>query len=111
LGPPLPAYIPAQAIDSYPEDIPNALPSDKDATRKGLADDDATGDDDEEGTSGKGGKKSGMNVAEQWERVLPKGMDEVFERFVNRLNAAIDGNEQVLRCVLQYRLPLCGHRL
>ncbi|KAJ9104476.1 hypothetical protein QFC21_001972 [Naganishia friedmannii] len=96
-GPPLPAYIPAQAIDSYPEDIPKATLSDKDAARKGLVDEDAIGDEDDEEKSGKGGKKSGMNVAEQWERVLPKGMDEVFERFVNRLNAAIDGNEQVLR--------------
>ncbi|KAJ9111381.1 hypothetical protein QFC19_001149 [Naganishia cerealis] len=96
LGPPLPAYIPAQAIDSYPEDIPKA--SEKEAARKGLADDDDAAAADEDESSGKGGKKVGMNnVAEQWERVLPKGMDEVFERFVNRLNAAIDGNEQVLR--------------
>ncbi|KAJ9114643.1 hypothetical protein QFC22_005519 [Naganishia vaughanmartiniae] len=96
-GPPLPAYIPAQAIDSYPEDIPKATSSDKDAARKGLVDEDAAADLDDEETGGKGGKKSAANVAEQWERVLPKGMDEVFERFVNRLNVAIDGNEQVLR--------------
>lgn len=92
-APPLPAYIPAQAIDSYPEDIPKSTGADN-APQKGLADDDVDEDED-----GKSGKKSGgaASVAEQWEKVLPRGMDEVFERFVNRLNAAIDGNEQVLR--------------
>lgn len=96
-APPLPAYIPAQAIDSYPEDIPKATEADKDAeARKGLADDVDDGDDDEDERK-KGAKSGGATVAEQWERVLPRGMDEVFERFVNRLNAAIDGNEQVLR--------------
>ena len=36
---------------------------------------------------------------ERWEQLLPKHMDEVFERYVKRLQGAEDGAGQVLRSV------------
>jgi pre-rRNA-processing protein TSR4 len=93
----LPAYQPPQYLSTFDEYIPRP---DKAAASKLAQVDDGPGE--------KAGRKAsaaeearqgggGGGGAEQWERVLPKGVDEVFERFVNRLYDAEGGEDQVLR--------------
>lgn len=100
-GPPAPAYQPAQYITTFEEYIPRLdHPSHADRKATGVPKEqqkylkqgggDAVDGDRSAATGG---------PAEQWERVLPKGVDEVFERFLNRLNDAEGGEEQVLRWV------------
>ena len=78
-GPPLPAYQPPQYLTTIDEYLPP--PEEMDI-------DDA---DDED-------KLDLRN--ERWEQLLPKYMDEVFERFAKRLKDAEGGSSQVLRSVL-----------
>jgi pre-rRNA-processing protein TSR4 len=101
-APPLPAYQPPQYLSTFEEYIPR--PDIKStaqhqlenrgekAGRKASAAEDA-----KQSANGGGAGGGGGGGAEQWERVLPKGVDEVFERFVNRLNEAEGGDDQVLR--------------
>lgn len=101
-APPIPAYQPAQYISTFEEYVPR-LDHPTHASRKGVSKEYEKfikqADDEDEGGKGKsgGGGGEGGGPAEQWERVLPKGVDEVFERFVNRLKEAEDGEQQVLR--------------
>ncbi|WVQ84403.1 hypothetical protein IAT38_006555 [Cryptococcus sp. DSM 104549] len=81
LAPPLPAYQPPQylsTIEEYlipPEDVEMDSDSDEDETPEQAAE----------------WKEDG------WEKLLPKGVDEVFEAFVRRLGQADGGKKQVLR--------------
>lgn len=82
LGPPLPAYQPAQYLATIDEYLP--LPESDD-------EDDVDSDDDETPEMKAEWRDEG------WERLLPKGVDDIFERFVRRLDSAEDGSTQVLR--------------
>lgn len=81
LAPPLPAYQPAQyltTIDEYlpePEDDDEDIESDEDETPEMKAE----------------------WRDEGWEKLLPKHVDDIFERFVRRLESADGGSSQVLR--------------
>lgn len=112
-GPPAPSYQPAQYITTFEEYIPR-LDHPHHAERK------ATGVSKEQQKYLKQGASDAIDVdktggtgggpAEQWERVLPKGVDEVFERFLNRLNDAEGGEEQVLRYDFgSHPLPYSSH--
>ena len=89
LAPPLPAYQPPQYLSTIGEYL--APPS---------MDIDSESDDDDDNAD-----PSWKD--EQWERLLRKGVDEVFDKYVRRLEAAEDGRSQVLRyelggCPLPY---------
>jgi pre-rRNA-processing protein TSR4 len=102
LAPPFPAYLPAQYLTTFDEYLPadpNALAADTAGRVKQLSAGEAEEKERElqqQSGAGAGGKK-GAAGGEQWEKVLPKGVDEVFERFLERLNRAEDGSGQVLR--------------
>lgn len=102
LAPPFPAYLPAQYLTTFDEYLPadpNALAGDTAGRVKQLSAGEAEEKERElqqQSGAGAGGKK-GAAGGEQWEKVLPKGVDEVFERFLERLNRAEDGSGQVLR--------------
>jgi pre-rRNA-processing protein TSR4 len=94
--PPFPAYLPAQYLTTFEEFLPadpNALAGDTAARVKVVSNDSV------QGQGGKDSSAGQTGAAEQWERVLPKGVDEVFERFLERLSRAEDGEGQVLRYV------------
>ena len=75
-APPLPAYQPPQYLTTVDEYL--ATPEDVDM------------DEDDEDNQ--------MDLRnERWEQLLPKHMDEVFERYVKRLKDADGGTGQVLR--------------
>lgn len=99
LAPPHPAYLPAQYLSTFEEYLPadpNALAADTASKVKQLTAEQAAAEQDKAGGQTKTASGAG---AEQWERVLPKGVDEVFEKFLERLHRAEDGDGQVLRSV------------
>ncbi|WWD18790.1 hypothetical protein CI109_103245 [Kwoniella shandongensis] len=81
LAPPLPAYQPAQYLSTIEEYIPPVEDMEVEEDE----------DSDDEAIAQNGG------LEEAWEKILPKGVDEVFENFVRRLEAADGGSKQVLR--------------
>ena len=89
LAPPLPAYQPPQYLSTIGEYLaPPSMDIDSES-------------DDEDDNADPSWKD------EQWERLLRKGVDEVFDKYVRRLEAAEDGRSQVLRyelggCPLPY---------
>ncbi|WOO83349.1 ribosome small subunit biogenesis protein [Vanrija pseudolonga] len=82
LAPPLPAYQPAQYLTTIDEYLP--LPGSDDES-------DIESDEDEAPEAKAEWRDEG------WEKLLPKGVDDIFERFVRRLESAEDGASQVLR--------------
>lgn len=103
-GPPIPAYQPAQYLDTFEEYVPKKVEG------KEPNEDDLAGVDDDDESSGKKNSGGGGGFVEKWEKVLPRGVDEVFERFMNRLNEAEGGEEQVLRYDLgSHPLPYSSH--
>jgi pre-rRNA-processing protein TSR4 len=110
LSAPFPAYLPAQYLTTFDEYLPadpNALAGDTAQRVKQITAEEAKEKEQQAGK--KGGNVSGAG-AEQWEKVLPKGVDEVFERFLERLNRAEDGSGQVLRYDLgAVPLPYSSH--
>ena len=82
LAPPLPAYQPAQYLTTVDEYLPE--PEDEDMS---------AGEDDDEETPEQ--KQEWRD--ERWEQLLPGHIDEVFERFVKRLQNADGAANQVLR--------------
>lgn len=80
-APPLPAYQPPQFISTMDEYL--TLPESDDES-----DDDEV---DEDVPQGSEWRESG------WEKLVAKGVDDIFERFVRRLQSAEDGTNQVLR--------------
>ena len=81
LGPPLPAYQPAQYLSTLDEYLPDP------------DDDDMSVDEDD----GQTPEQKQEFRDERWEQLLPGHMDEVFERFVKRLHNADSASNQVLR--------------
>lgn len=94
---PLPAYQPPQYLSTFEEYIPRPVPGKLAASGKDRGDRKGRKAELAELASVKKNGEGG--AVEQWERVLPKGVDEVFERFVNRLAGAEGGDDQVLRFV------------
>lgn len=80
--PPLPAYLPAQYLSTIDEYLP---PPDSD-------DGDISDDEDESPE-----QAAEWRDADGWDKILPKSVDDVFEKFVRRLESAEDGRAQVLR--------------
>jgi pre-rRNA-processing protein TSR4 len=81
-APPLPAYQPPLYLSTIDEYL---LPP-PDVEMESDSDDDEQDEEEAKAFAG-----------EKWEKVLPKGVDEVFERFVRRLENADGGRKQVLR--------------
>ncbi|WWC71094.1 uncharacterized protein I206_105047 [Kwoniella pini CBS 10737] len=81
LGPPVPAYQPAQYLSTIDEYIPPAEDVDFES------DSEIDGDEDMKATM----------LDDTWERMLPKHLDEVFQHFVRKLEASDGGSKQVLR--------------
>ncbi len=106
-GPPIPAYQPPQYLSTFDEYIPRPDAGGKGKLAQYLEDGDKAGRKagaaQDAAAAGEGG-----GGAEQWERVLPKGVDEVFERFVSRLEDAQDGDDQVLRWVRAVQIEDCA---
>jgi len=82
LAPPLPAYQPAQYLTTIDEYLPEPESGDEDDIES----------DDEETPEMKAEWRD-----DGWERLLPKSVDDIFERFVRRLENAEDASGQVLR--------------
>ncbi len=95
--PPLPAYQPPQYLSTFDEFIPDHSKAAKIADHDDRNDVGGGEKAGRKASAAEDAKQNGAGGAEQWERVLPKGVDEVFERFVNRLNEAEGGEDQVLR--------------
>lgn len=81
LAPPLPAYQPSQYLTTLDEYLPDP--------------EDVEMDDDDEEEETAGGKDEWRDA--RWEQLLPGHIDEVFERFVRRLQNADSASNQVLR--------------
>lgn len=81
-GPPLPAYLPAQYLATIDEYLP---PPESDS--------DLDSDDEDESPE----QAAEWRDADGWDKILPKSVDDVFEKFVRRLETAEDGRSQVLR--------------
>ncbi|WWC62959.1 uncharacterized protein I303_105557 [Kwoniella dejecticola CBS 10117] len=81
LGPPIPAYQPAQYLSTIEEYIPPAEDVDFES------DSEIDGDEDMKATM----------LDDTWERMLPKHLDEVFQQFVRKLESSDGGQKQVLR--------------
>lgn len=81
LAPPLPAYQPAQYLSTLDEYLPDP--------------EDIEVDNDDEEEEATGGKDEWRDA--RWEQLLPGHIDEVFERFVRRLQNADSASNQVLR--------------
>lgn len=105
-GAPFPAYMPPQYLTTFDEYLPadpNALAGDTAGRVRQMSAQEAEEKEKElqaqASKKGAGASSGGGGAAggEQWEKVLPKGVDEVFERFLERLNRAEDGSGQVLR--------------
>lgn len=95
-GPPIPAYQPPQYLSTFDEYIPRPDAGGKGKLAQYVEDGEKAGR--KAGLAQDAADASGGGAgAEQWERVLPKGVDEVFERFVSRLEDAEGGDDQVLR--------------
>ena len=96
---PFPAYLPPQYLTTFDEYLPadpNALAGDTAQRVRQMSAQEAE-DKEKELQAGKKAAPAAGGAGEQWEKVLPKGVDEVFERFLERLNRAEDGSGQVLR--------------
>jgi pre-rRNA-processing protein TSR4 len=85
LAPPLPAYQPAQYLTTTDEYLP---PPESD-------DEDVDSDDDEDDNTPEA--KAAWRGDDGWDKLLPKGVDDVFEKFVRRIQSADDASTQVLR--------------
>lgn len=78
---PAPAYLPAQYLSTIDEYLPDP-----------ESDSDLTDDEDESPE-----QAAEWRDADGWDKILPKSVDDVFEKFVRRLETAEDASTQVLR--------------
>ncbi|KAL7420589.1 hypothetical protein Q5752_004540 [Cryptotrichosporon argae] len=86
-APPLPAYRPPQYLSTFDEYL--VLPE-----ADGGAD---SSDDEDDARAPDATDAHGEFGGDDWDKLVPRGVDDVFEQFVRRLQAAEDGAAQVLR--------------